>query len=349
MQLRPLEKTDCPHLPPLLEAVWGKPSDEAYWRWKYFDAPFPTKAAVVEDQGRIIGLNGCWLRPAWLRGRTVHPAMIVDTMLHPDYRRSEATRALLDFFLELARADDVFGFTNPLSHAYYTKHLDPAACHTLALPIRFSMINWGALFRGRPWLARPLGGLSRLANRLRPGGEPGAGLTVTAVEKIGPEFDRLWQEGRGDYYWVLDRSADILHWRFLEAPGRPFTIWTAREGERLVGYLAVNRTTVGERHKALLLDYFIPGGRTDVFAALIGRASRNLIAGGVDEMELCALHLPSEWAAVLRRHWFVTRKLTRTFVYNIHLEQPSSIALVEQVAMLHSPEMFITYGDSDVL
>jgi hypothetical protein len=302
---------------------------------------------VIEDKnGEIIGFCGFWIRPVKTDKGLIHPHLIVDVMVDSKYRRTQASKLIIDYTSKLAAASPIYGFPNRLSHSFFVKSFKDHKLVDQATPALETVVNIGTLVNS-PWPIRPiLNGVSRSAQKMRYISAKKNGVEVVQDNQIEDDFDLLWESVSKDYSWVQHRGKDYLQWRYLRAPGSKYQVWKALEQGKLVGYLISNTTHNQRAKKGLLVDCFVPIKRPDIFSRLIKTACRWLIEQGVDSMEAWLPIYPDQWKKQLKSHWFLMERQERSFVF-IDTLQGDFITDLSDSMSLH--KMLVAVGDSDYM
>ena len=60
-------------------------------------------------------------------------------------------------------------------------------------------------------------------------------LTASPIARFGPEFDRLAERAAAGDELVVHKTADYLNWRYLDCPGRSYSMWRIAAGEETRG------------------------------------------------------------------------------------------------------------------
>ncbi len=342
-RFREFRPEDTARLPRLLKTVWGRDSDEAYWRWRYLDPPFETQATVVEDEDEIVAFIGYWIRSLQVGSAETKGYMIVDVMAHPDYRGGRVYGRLYQQAKELMADRIVFGYTNEVSHRVFAAFLGRTIKLDVAAPVLVSPIRAGQL----AGLPRPvkdwLDFLSRSLNRLRFSGKTSGPIEAARTGEIDADFDRLWREAADRFPAVFRRDRAYLTWRYLDAPGGGFQVWRADEAGRLVGYMITAIAGSGKRKRGFIVDWLVLPERADVFGTLLRSAMAWLAETGADAVEAWSLDLDRYWPVGRAAQLFVKTGRSRTFLLGGDRHE------LLDLDSLTPADLFMTLGDSDYL
>ena len=120
---------------------------------------------------------------------------------------------------------------------------------------------------------------------------PFLSIERTALDRVGPDFDALWERKLGEKpRFMACRDARSIRWHF--APRASDTVLlTHRSGGELLGYMALVRAdadAVGLR-RYKIADALIAGEDPDIFDALLGAAFEATIEAGAHVLELIGL------------------------------------------------------------
>jgi len=307
---------DCARMPNLLKKVWNLTSIEDYWQWKFLKPTFETKGMVIEDRnGNIVAFSGFWLRPTKFGEKTIFPGTLVDVMADQKYRGGRAFPILIRRIdSEICRKRIFFGFPNPVAlklfFRYFKKYINVAT----NISVFVSVVNAGAYVRSNKAIKAFLGGISRTVHKLRLSFHCNKDILVQEVHDVGDEFDQLWDDISGEYFWIQNRGKDFIKWRYVLEPTIKYQIWKATEGGGIVGYLVTTIRSGAGRTKGFLIDWLVSRKREDVFLEMVNTAFSWLVNQKVDLVETWLMDHEKQWARVLRSYFFIKSKCTRSLI-----------------------------------
>lgn len=335
---------DCARMPNLLKKVWNLTTTEDYWQWKFLKPPFETKGIVIEDRdGNIVAFSSFWLRPTKFGGKTIFPGTLVDVMADQKYRGGRAFPILIrkiDSEIRAKRA--FFGFPNPVAHKLFLRYFKKYITVDMNISAFVSVVNVGAYVRSNKAIKAFLGGISRTVHKLRLSFHCNKDILVQDVHDVGDEFDQLWNDIRGEYFWIQNRGKDFIRWRYLLDPTSKFQIWKATERGRIVGYLVTSIRMETGRTKGFLVDWLVSRKREDVFLEMVNTAFCWLANQKVDLVETWLMDHEKQWARILRYYFFIKNKKKRALLLS---GGPDYLD-----PNFHKIEnFFFTIGDSDYL
>ena len=333
---------DCARMPNLLKKVWNLTTIEDYWQWKFLKPPFETKGMVIEDRnGNIVAFSGFWLRPTKFGGKTIFPGTIVDLMADQKYRGGRAFPILIRRLdSEICRKLTSFGFPNPVSHKLFHRYFKKYVTFNTNIPVFVSLVNAGAQVRLNKAIKSLLSSISCTVHKLRFLFHCNKDILVQEVNDVGDEFDQLWDDVSGEYFWIQNRGKDFIRWRYLLDPTTKYQIWKATEGGEIVGYLVTTIRREAGRTKGFLIDWLVSRKREDVFLEMVNTAFCWLVNQRVDLVETWLMDHEKQWARVLRSYFFIKSKRTRLLILG---GGPDYLD-----PNLHKIEnFFFTIGDSD--
>lgn len=336
IRTRSLSPRDSSKLPCLLENVWGHKTGETYWKWKFFRYPFDKEGIVFENRnGDIVGFIGFWIRPTHCGEGTYVPYMGVDLMVDLTCRNMGISRDIHKKISTLLKGNEsYFGFTNPLSHRLHIKYLSEYLTINCNLLIMTAVISGGRYLNYSKTLSVLFSGLTRRAHILRLQIERDNGIEIERCQEIGEEFERLWENLRGDYFWIQNRGQKYLEWRYLSAPHRRYQLWKAVENGKIVGYLVTTIRRDLRMVKGFLVDWLVPRKRPDIFKALVKGGLMGLIGGNVDLIEVWLMPCEKEWKRILQSCLFIKNRRKQSLLFF-------------NTDNVREKDMFLTMGDSD--
>ncbi len=311
----------------------------------------PTRVALIELEGRIVGLSLGLHRAYRVRGETRDARDAVDAMVHPDFRdrgiyqaRRRFTRAYSDHEFDLS-----VGFSgNPAIH-----HIREKLGQGILLgnPLRVWVRPFDARalakeeverYGGRvpvPLAALALGAGSALA-RLLPTRAPRAAarVTIQPVAHFGPEFDELFEDAVREFDFVPVRDSAVLEWRYADPRAGRFVCRAAEEEGRLQGYCVV--AVAGAR--GYLVDLLVRPGRLDVARSLVDDALSQLREAGASAA-VCWMAQRHPYTGLLRAAGFLrSRRPVGFATRTMRLAKGELDFLRDPASRVH-----LTYGDSD--
>ncbi|MEW5989264.1 MAG: GNAT family N-acetyltransferase, partial [Chloroflexota bacterium] len=279
-----------------------------------------------------------------LDGRSTWATIDVDAMVDPAYRRRGVFTALVRQAHTVWAAAGV-RFSFGLPNDQWGSRIAALGWHTLFplrwlnRPLRLEAVlarRWR-----RPALAR-LTALTPLWNGLWRGRPAGNKVSVEKVEKVGSEFDRLWEGLGNDNPVSIVRDRARIEWRYLSAPDRAYHVLLARRAGQPAGFLAYYLQESNGRRIGFIADLFAARDDRQSHKALVHHALAALTDAGADMAVTLAvpghwLYNTWRWAGFLPgRHAFPVRYV------------PFAAKL--PVELLHDPQNWhITGGDFDVM
>ena len=210
------------------------------WRCDQNPAGQAAIPVVRDRQGQVVGF--IWLVPLHVRvrGQNRLGAAGTNLVIQPEYRQSFA-------YVKLIRRFD---------QAFQDKHI----------PLHYSFISegkYGQLLKHAPGHAATI---PLLVKPLMPSPFPARspvskdGITVRAVNRFDPGLDQFWSRVQDKYPAMAIRSSAFLAWRFVEFPGRRYRVLVAQEGDQVLGYAVVRRSTVRGVKTGLVMDLLVADG-----------------------------------------------------------------------------------------
>jgi hypothetical protein len=217
-------------------------------RWFYDENPTGrprTMVAVVEETQEVVGCGSTFARKLWASGRALTAGIPADFAVTRRHRIGGAAvciqRALVTTCRE-AGLSCIVGFPN--ARAY--KVLERIGYQVIGVarawvkPLRTAKKIEARI--GRPPVARALGAVVDLglgavdrARTLLP-----RGLVGEVLDHPDARFDALWEEARGNYRIVGEKTREFLDWRYarFKSVRYRFFALAERASGRLVGWTA---------------------------------------------------------------------------------------------------------------
>ncbi|MCU0275096.1 MAG: GNAT family N-acetyltransferase [Acidimicrobiales bacterium] len=273
----------------LFLTCFGRSVSVEHLRWKLASRPGALTGSWLaeSDDGRVVGHLGAIPVRLWLGG-SEHPGLVlVDGMVHPDFRR----RGVISDVRNHARRSWIEG----------------GASLGLVLPneqwgSRVRAFGWQPVFpfRWRRLLLRPSATLARrfrlaALGRLRVldaaarwwsrrGSPADTSVDLRPLTEAGPELDELWLEARAGVGVSLVRDRAWVAWRYLEAPAADFRVLLGERDGRAVGYVAYRLIEEAGSSWATLADVFADPREPGLVEALLAGVVRHLAELGVESV-----------------------------------------------------------------
>jgi len=308
--IRPLTTDTAPAVFSFLDQIVGSRGAE-HWRWKYpLDRPGAPPGFFWEEAGgEILGFIGLMHTALQRDGREWPVAWFVDWHV-PAHERAVGVGLGL-----LRKAEAVAGTLLTLQGTAHTRQMLPRlgwhesrAVATWVRPLSARMVGaWARrrLPRGFRKLASlfPLLGFGprRLARPANP-----LSSELKTVERVGSEYDSVWQTRAGESEAVMRRDSSYLNHMCADYPGGGYHLQLLLGGGAPIGHLIyrINEDRRGMR-RGRLVDLAWPRSRPDLMQYLVDAGTHALQEGGADYVE-CMAAAP-ELGEGLRRRGFRSR------------------------------------------
>lgn len=202
----------------LSNTLYARKVDESYYRWQFFDTPFPsvlTMAMTEDDQ-----LAGCFayhLRSLAATGELM--AMALDIMVAPQLQKRGVFRALANAALGHVRR------YNPVAvYVMANQRADAAFVHGL---------GWKRVNCFTEWIC-PTASVSHSERH---------GIDMIPVRMLTSQderfINRVEQHHRSKQLFCLSRNTAFLTWRFLQNPRYAYELFRCERRGHLFGFLVL--------------------------------------------------------------------------------------------------------------
>jgi len=317
----------------------------SFWRWEFLEGPDGRGLIyIVEDGNKIVGHFADVPRWFCVQEEPVLGTLSLDLMVHPDYWRRGIFEALGRYGIGRVRKENgLFLIAFPIRQEtiHGLKKIgweEVVKLPVLVYPIRFSgIINRYLRF---PLLSLLAGAAARFLYLLLYGPKKRNGWENVEIEEIrflDDQFDRFWQKALSLYPIVGVRNRTYLTWRYLQHPTRTYTIYRAKKGGEMEGYIVLRKVELLNFNSAVIVDLLALD--EVALVALVERGIRHSQQKGTD---LLALMLPQDhpYDKILRKRGFLPSPKTFQFMVYFHSKRE----------VLNSPEKwYVTWGDTDVI
>lgn len=288
-------------------------------RWKLFqrEGVRPWQI-VIEGGGRIVGLNAVFRQRIKLKGRPRSSYQFVDLAVLPEYQHRGVIPAARRFAASarVPYGDVLFGppRVDPRAASRRPEKRDPALrknAYLQALVLEGSVATLPPAQQSSCLVQTP----ARFDDRVRP----------------------FWDEASRHFDLISAHDEEFLNWRYCDPRAGRWTVHTAEEEGRLLGYVTC-RISNGTAYVGGLLA--LPD-RLDVVESLLGEMMRRLHQQGVSSVQ-CWSTAYHPYRAVLRD--LGIDKKRRHIRVTVHAEGEDLSDLEDAAAALH-----IVAGDTDLV
>jgi hypothetical protein len=253
--IRKFRENDEKKVLELWKFTFDQEMNQALWRWKYFDNPYPQALLLCEsEKEEILALYGGIPFRGSRDGKAVVIVQLMDIMSHPDFRGkglfARTGKAFFEIFCKKNSAEILYGF--------------PGKFH---FELGKRILGYAPLESGVAYLKAETGAL---ASKKSP-----SLLSIKRTENPGEQFDRLWEKCRRDYPYAVVRQSEFLRWRFLKHPEKKYEIFCLKGmfSEEIEGYAVLHL----KKDVAILVDVLFPKSekKTAVFFSKIAHMLRS--------------------------------------------------------------------------
>ena len=347
--LRKYKKEDKEGILRLFREVWGEAIVEKTrkrWEWEFEANPLKLreehKAFILEDGKKIVGLISSLWAPLKVHDKIIRALWVGYFTVHPDYRGRQGLRLARAMVLREPYLH--MGFPLGKVHRFW-KWL--GASESCRIDVYLHIINMQA-FLAR-WVNNKIfsaiaAGLWKgfrkifLGFRLKGCQE----ITLCEVQRFDERIDAFWKEVSREYKIIPIKDHAYLNWRFLEYPGRKYSIWIAKREEKIVGYIICRLEQFEGLHRGHIVDFLTGAHDAAVLSCLIRKAVQALATEGADVV-LCQVASQNKMIQrVLRLEGFLFKKrgVQGSFINN----SPS----VSNEELTKYEDWFITAGDTEL-
>lgn len=340
---RPYREGDETGINELFNRVFSLQRPIEEWRWKFVENPAVTDPAhwimVLEKENSIVGHYASLPVDMLCGGSIVKGCQPVDTIIDPAAK--VGIKMLRDLYregVERAARQASFGFGFPNEAAYKVgKRLLGYKDLGVMEPLYKRLSMRVALKRRLPAVPSPLAWpVHKLSQRLYSPSISTGRYTISEEGGFGSSMDKLWDDMKGEFQIAALRDSKYLNWRYR---GRGYTIFIARHGEEVTGYIVLKLSSSGEEKVGYIIDVF---SKEETAGLLIKGALKFFIENDADYC-LSAVVGKSRTAGYLREAGFSRNDGFDSFpiVYVGRTEEEENDFLMN-IANWH-----LAYGDTD--
>ncbi len=262
--------------------TWKRPSDEAFLRWRYLEAPGQKTFLVLRD-GECVAMLSAISRPFRVAGQSVRIWETFDWYTLPELRLSGLGIKLLRNLMK--HPDPILAAGGSADTRALLPRLgwrDLAESHRWVLPLRGQ--HYAEVLEARVRLPRaittlPLDLLTRGWFRPRSRAAPPQGRVIP-VASVGPEVQSLY-DGETGYGTHPVADPAQLRWMSSGYPGTGlFCALYFAIGDELRGWALVRVFNAGQQRVASLVDIFAPRPTTELYTWMVSEAAAGVSGHG---------------------------------------------------------------------
>jgi len=319
--------------------------DPRFWRWEFMEGPGGKALIyVVEEENKIVGHFSDLPRQFSVHGKVVCGTLSVDLMVHSDYRRRGMFQAMGKYAIQRVKGENgLFMMSYPIRQETIQgfKKIgweEVVGLPVLAYPIRFSgIVNRYLRF---PPLSLLGGGVARFFYLLLYGIKKRKRIGAVEIEEtdlLDDQFDKFWQKALSLYPMMGIRNRSYLTWRYLRHPTRNYTIFRAKKGGEMQGYIVLRKAELLNFNSSVIVDLLALDEVT--LTVLVERGIKHSRQEGAD---LLGVMVPKThlYYSILRGMGFL--HTFKTFLLMIYSH--------EKGRELFDPKAwYVNWGDTDVI
>jgi hypothetical protein len=241
---------------------------DADFAWRHDQNPAGQAIVVTvrDDPDEVVGF--IWVVPLRLRltGQDYSAATGTNLVIRSDHRNSFAYTKLIRRFQRAITDNGIslhFSFVSEETFQRQRKQT-PQAVFTIPLFVKpFNFESLAQTYFDSKWknpiIGRAGSVVSPFLFRQRSKSSD-TKITIEAVDRCTPDFDRFWLKVRDKYPVMVIRDRAFLAWRFAEVSGRRYHILVARARDEMVGYAVLRCSNIGGVKTGLIMDFLVIGG-----------------------------------------------------------------------------------------
>jgi GNAT superfamily N-acetyltransferase len=264
-------------------------ADGDYFDWLRAACPPDIHQWLVREKatGRVISAGTSVAARAVWQGREIGALLGFNIVVAPEYRRQGIHTALT----KQTRED-----VKKAGYCLTTVFPNPKSMPQLARSDNFHLVSQV------PLLVRPLDMRTLMQERVgnpllvwggtlgwavagrtlwREQRQPhdGQPMQISADTVLDGGYDRFWSEVRTKYDLMLVRDRAFLQWRFCDIPTRSYQLLSARQADRILGYIVLYQANIRGIMSGIIADFMVLPG------ALGDRAGSYLLAATLQQFK----------------------------------------------------------------
>lgn len=316
-----------------------------HWYWKFRENPAGfAPICVAEDNGKIVGYYPLTLVKMKIEGETMMGSQMVDLVVHLNYQRQGIFVTLGKKLLTKAGEEGIqisYGFPNEAAHPGHLKY----GCFDVGLiPKMVKILNLDHILKkhtkseflfkaGRIFVNLVLKILFK-SKRF----SDSTNIVVNEIPSFDSRINNFWERISADYKISIVRDQSYLNWRYVENPGRKYTIYLAENDNNILGFIILT-VIEGKVRIGHIVDILTVFDQKSVARCLISKSIEYFRREKANM--ICCYILDDRYCKILKEAGFRPR--------------PSELLLIARAnspsiskTLLSDPKNWhITFGDSD--
>jgi len=319
--------------------------DPRFWRWEFMEGPDGSGFIyIVEDGNKIIGHFADIPRRFSVEGEVARGTLSLDLMVAPDYWGMGIFEAMGRYGIERVERENGLVLTAfPIREETIHGLKKIGWKEVVKLPVLVYPIRFGGIvnryFHFLP-LSLLAGGVARFFYLLFYGSKKRGRREETEIEEIGSlddQFDPFWQKAVSLHPILGVRNRSYLTWRYFRHPTRTYTIYRARKGGEMKGYIVLRKVELLGFNSVVIVDLLAVDNVT--VKALV---ERGIQRSQQQEADLLGFMVPQghSYYKILRKRGFLSSPKAFQFMIYSHSKRE----------IFDSPgKWYVNWGDTDVI
>ena len=316
-----------------------------FWRWQFLERP-AGKALIhiVEDKGKVVGHFANLPRRFSFYGKAVHGTLSVDIMVHSDYRRRGIFQAMAEYAIHRLRGENGLFTMACLIRRETIQGFQKLGWErmvelpVLVYPIRFrGIVSRYLHFLPLNFL---IGGAAGLFYNLffpRRKGDESKEIVIEEIRNLDDRYESFWHKALSLHPIVGVRDRDYMTWRYLQHPTRTYTIYRAKEGGEMKGFIVLRKVDLLNFNSAIIVDLLALDE-----GALLALVEKGIQHSSQEGADLIGMMVPKGhlYYKVLRGMGFLPS--LKTFLLMIHCHE-------EGEGFFDPKAWYVNWGDTDII
>lgn len=329
-----------------------------YVCWQLNDNPSGRAVSWIATDAKNEVLGEYWIVPQRVR---IHEKLYLgsigaNALVHPSYRRlkifsdlgskcsGECEKRSVRFTVYMPNRFSIGGLLEKLDC------IDLGAIPLLIYPLNIERI--AAYWTRNQLSARILSFFMRkgyqLIARKQKGKQRSEPIEVSPIETFDQSYDSFWSRVKDKYSCMTARDRSYMNWRYRNFPFRKYSIFIAKRGDCILGYLVARRIHINKLSAGCIVDVLIESSEYGWLAgmSLMDAARRHFER---EEASLiCCLALPhtEEYALIKARGFVKCPEILKP--HPLHMVVQAHHESSDHRAAFVLGNWYWTFGDYDV-
>jgi hypothetical protein len=130
-------------------------------------------------------------------------------------------------------------------------------------------------------------------------------FSIKKVSSFDDRIDVFWEEVKGSYDFIVEKSREYLNWRYCDIRGGDYKVYLAEELSSILGYIVLRINKIDPLHQVgYIMEVLALRDREDVAMELFGKAMKYFQSNNVNAVYFSVIS-GHPYERIARKHGFL--------------------------------------------